>query len=416
MDITSLSASEKRALTVRNLQADKAKAALTPEQKKELKLNLLEDMRSAVKSVENLRSGGPGQRPIDMSFADYAKEVYGIAPPDNGTMENLYRELGVNPSSATMESLMTMPEFEEGYRWLVPEVIREAIRLGLRRNPVYPGLISAEEAVTQPRVTIPQINMSAATPRKVNEAESIPLGAVSFGQKFVDLFKVGIGLTITDEVRQYASINLLALFLQDVGVKLNTALDTLAIDTLINGDGNGNSAPVIGVGTVYNSGTPGSGFTYKDFLRAWLRLGRLGRLPDAMIANEDAGLDVMLLKEFQNNNNGTSPASRVSLDIRTSLPTAQGMYVHGAMVDNDQVLLVDSKSALIKLNAQALKVESERIVSKQVEGSYVTLTTGFANLFDDGRLIIDRSLAFASNGWPTWMNIDETAFLRYLGR
>jgi HK97 family phage major capsid protein len=415
MDVAQFNA---KAAEVRKLKAETKDVKPTAEQTSKLRASILESMKAAVKQVENLRTGSATdrRRAVDISFADYAKEQWSIAPGEGtSAMSNLYAELGINPSSASMESLMTMPEFEEGFKWLVPEIIREAVRLGLRRNAVYPGLIAAEETVTQPRVTIPQINMSAATPRKVGEAESIPLGAVSFAQKTVDLFKVGIGLTITDEVRQYASLNLLALFLQDVGVKLNTALDTLAIDTLINGDGNGNSAPVIGVKTTF-TGADATGFQYRDFLRAWLRLGRLGRLPSAMLGNEEAALDVMLLKEFQNNANGSNPQQRVNLDVRTSLPTTQGLYVHGAMVDDDQMMLVDATSALIKLNAQALKVESERIVSKQVEGSYVTLTTGFANLFDDARVIIDRSLPYASNGFPSWMNIDETEFLAYTSR
>jgi hypothetical protein len=68
--------------------------------------------------------------------------------------------------------------------------------------------------------------------------------------------------------------------------------------------------------------------------------------------------------------------------------------------------VIDSQSALIKLNAKPLMVESERIVSNQTEATYASLTTGFANIFRDGRVIMDQSLDFASNGFPAFMDVD----------
>ncbi len=49
---------------------------------------------------------------------------------------------------------------------------------------------------------MPMVNMSDAAPAKVNEAETIPLGDVSFGQKSVSLFKIGKGFKLTDEVKK----------------------------------------------------------------------------------------------------------------------------------------------------------------------------------------------------------------------
>src|SRR5690606_38635955 len=132
--------------------------------------------------------------------------------------------------------LMNMPDFNTEYRWLVPEVIREAIRLGLRKNPIYPSLIASEINVDQPKVTMPYINMSDAMVKKIGEAETIPVGTTSFGQKDVKLSKLATGLKISDEVLQFVPLNILSIFLQDVGVNLNIGLDTAMIDVLINGD------------------------------------------------------------------------------------------------------------------------------------------------------------------------------------
>ena len=57
---------------------------------------------------------------------------------------------------------------------------------------------------------------------------------------------------------------------RDFGVQLGYALDTLAMDVVINGnqvDGS-ESAPVIGVGSTSD------GIQYRDLLRVWVRASR----------------------------------------------------------------------------------------------------------------------------------------------
>lgn len=360
-----------------------------------VKESILLEMPSAVKQLDSLRAGGDQRRPIDLSFADYAKEKWGFAPSDNGSPDTLYAALGVDPGRHTLESLMTMPEFPEGYRWIAPEVIRGAIQLGLRKNPIYPSLIAAEESVSQPTVIMPSINASQATPKKTGEAETIQTGSVSFQQKSVSTFKSTIGLKITDEVRQYVALNLLSLYLQDVGVQLNLALDTLAIETLINGDqkDNSNAISVVGVDTVAN------GITYdKDLLRAWMKMGLLGKTPTGILSGEDAALKILALPEFKGYN---GLVQKMKLELETPVPASQKYWVHGAMPTGNKIMLIDSASALIKLNASALRVESERIAERQITGTYVSVVTGFANLFNDARLLIDGSQTLAAKPYPS---------------
>lgn len=362
----------------------------------DIRENILLDLPEAMRQLQAIRSGGVNKEAIDLSIGDYVKEKFGYAPSDTGSPESLYAQLGISPSRDTIESLMTMNDFNHQYRWLVPEIIREAVRLGLRKPAVYPNLIAGEETVSQLKVTMPHINLSDATPKLLNEAETIPTGNVSFGQKDVKLKKMGIGLKITDEVEKYVPLNILSIFLQDVGVKLNLGLDTLAINTLINGEQAGESAAVVGVGTVLN------GISYVDILKAWLRMGRLGRLPSAMLSNEDAAIKVLQMAEFKGFD-GVSTTQKIV--VKTPIPQTQDFYVHGVMPTGDKLMLVDKTAALIKLNAAALSVESERIVERQINGTYVTLATGFATLFRDARLIIDGTLDISTNPYPAFMDV-----------
>lgn len=362
-----------------------------------LRENIVVDLQSAIGQLDTMRAGTKDRRAVEVNLAEFAREKWGFAPSESGAPDSFYAAIGVNPSNASITSLMSTPDFNEGFRWLVPEVVREAVRLGLRKAPIYGSLIAAEETVLQPTVIMPHINLSDSMPKKLNEAESIPVGTTTFGEKTVKLQKVGTGIKITDEVQQYVSLNMLSLYLQDVGVKLGQALDTMAIATLINGDqaDASEAAAVIGVTT------PGT-LAYVDMLRTWIRLGRLGKMPKGFLSNEAMALEVLQLAEFKALA-GISTLQKIQ--VQTPVPATQNAWIHGAMPATNKLLLIDPTSALIKLNSQALRVETERIASKQLNGTYVTLTTGFANLFRDGRVIIDKSLDITAAPFPTWMDV-----------
>ena len=245
---------------------------------------------------------------------------------------------------------------------------------------------------------MPHINMSDATPKTIGEGETIPLGTVSYGSKEFKIFKVGRGIKLTDEIVSYASLNLLSIFLRDFGVKMGHATDVLAIDCLINGEqGDGSeSAPVIGVKDT------SEGLTYYDLLRIWVRMGRIGRIPNALMGGEDIALQTLYLPEFRTPVMGTPQEKLV---LKSPVPRNTNFFVHGNIPEN-QAIIVDPKASIIKFNGWPLKVESERIVSNQTEAFYVTLQTGFAKLFRDASIIVDNTKDFSSHGFPTWMDVD----------
>lgn len=365
----------------------------------EKRRKILQDVPAAVQQLDAMRTGAANKRPKDVSFAEFAQRTWGFAPDaETGVAESFFKAMGLDYGSTTLQYIQNLADTPDGYRWLTAEIIREAMRLGLRKPAFWPNIVSAVENIGQPKITMPFINMSDATPTKIGETETIPTGALSFGQRDIKLQKVGVGLKISDEVQQYTSLNLLAIFLQDMGVKMNLAQDIMAIDVLINGDGNSNAAPVIGVANTTN------GITYADLLGAWISLGLLGRMPDSMLSNKNVALSVLTLPEFTNSLTLLAGLQPKIVKPRTPLPSVQNYDVHGAMPVNNQLMLIDSTAALIKFNSQALKLESQRIAERQIDGTYATLTTGFANLFRDGRLIIDGSLAASSYPFPSWMD------------
>lgn len=344
-------------------------------------------IQEAVKAAEAIRSHK--DNPKDVSFADILKMKHQIS------LEGFLADLGVDPATDTIENLVTVPEMD--VRWIIPEVFRTALLLGYRAAPIYPNIIAGEEQMRGLKQVMPHINMSDAAPRYVGEGETIPLGDVSYGSKEFRIYKVGRGIKLTDEVVYYASLNLVSIFMRDFGVKMGHATDVLAIDCLINGEQADGSEAADVVGTAN-----GTTLTYKDLLTLWVRMGRMGRVPTTMIGGEAIAIDTLDLTEFKTPVMGTP---RESLVLKSPVPQNTNFFVHGN-VPADQAIILDPSASIIKFNGWPMKVESERIVSNQTEAFYVTLQTGFAKMFTDAALIVDRSTDIGSAPLPAQFNVD----------
>lgn len=349
-------------------------------------------IQETVRLANELRNGG-----TDVSLSEIVKDKLNVS------MDTLYESLGINPNVDSISNIFTTSSVDNDARWLIPELYRDALRLGLEKAPIWGNVTASEETTSQLSQKVPSINRSDATPKRVGEAETIPMGTVSFQQKSVDIYKIGRGMKLPYEVMNYVSLNMVSIFMEDFGKQLGLGLDALAIDTLINGeqaDGS-ESAGVIGV-------TTGGTKVYKDFLRAWVRAGRMGRNFGTIIGGENAAMDTLDLPEFKTNNFGGTAAAGVptttALNFQSPLPSSAKYFVHGNVPANQEIL-VDPSAALIKLNAQPLLVESEKIVSNQTEAFYASLTTGFFKVFRDAALIMDKSVAFTS--FPSYMDVDS---------
>lgn len=352
--------------------------------------DFIKDLKGMVQFMDSARAGNKDTVCTDISLEEMVQEKYGISQAD------FFEKIGINPRMTTMQNIFTMPN--EGVRWIVPEIIRTAIVAGIRQAPFYPDLISHEEHVSGLKITMPHINMSDAAPAKVNEAETIPLGDISYGEKTVSIFKIGKGFKITDEVRDYVSLDVLGVYLRDFGIQLGYAMDNIAMDVLLNGNmlNGAESAPVVGV---YDTT---KGIQYKDLLKMWVRASRLGRNYQNIIGGETQAIDMLNLPEFKDRKTGTTDAT---LNIKSPVPNKANFYIHPGTPDQ-QLLLVDKSAALIKLTAKELMLESERIVSNQTQAIYATIATGFCKMYQDAAILVAANKAFTANGFPAFMNID----------
>lgn len=295
---------------------------------------------------------------------------------------------------------VTSEGVSNGTRWIAPEQFMDPIMRGAVQSVFYPDLVVREVMVGNLTVTVPFLDLSDAALTESGEAATIEEGSVTYGSKEVKVRKRARGIKMTYEAIEFNTLDLVALFFEDFGRLLGHTLNGDAVLTIINGDQDDGSeaAAVIGVADTTK------GIQYRDVLRVWVRLSLLGRASTSIIGNETTAVDYLLLEEVlkaQYGGDGRSPIAPTR--IRTPLPTMQDMYV-SIKIPANKLAFQDNSASLVQLTARPLLVESERIASKQLQGTFASIITGFSKLNRNASVVVDGSIAYAGNPFPAWMS------------
>jgi hypothetical protein len=341
---------------------------------------------------------------IDPTYTS-ANELYGM---DEGWLvaefvrEGIRRGMGqaqrerLDEMRRGLASFAITGEHSGGERWITPEFFMDPVMRGAVQSVFYPDLVIREVMVPQPTAIVPKIELSDAGTSESGEGATAEVGTINFGKKNVEITKSKKGIEITDEAILFNSVDLMSIFFEDLGRILGADLNSLAVGVIIDGDQDDGSeaAAVIGVeDTVV-------GFQYKDIVRVWVRLSLLGRRSTSIIGNETTAIDYLDLPEVKNKQ--FPGGALLPTNIKTPLPTDQDLYV-SVRVPDDQLAFEDASMTLIQLTARSLMVESDRDVKKGLNGAYAQIWTGFTNFQRNSRVVLDRSIAFAGNEFPSWM-------------
>ncbi len=365
------------------------------EKAKEQRQGFIKDVQNVGRSYKALKSPTSNKPAAIITIGEYLKELYGFDGTPAQSFNKYLTALGIDTARDNIASFTNTPELNAVGNWIIPEIIIDAVRLGIEQN-VYRELISTEKSVSSNNITVPHFNVSDSASKHTGETERFSLGSISMGSKNVGVRKVGKGINISYEARMYSTIDLLALELADIGRLMAVEENAYIINTLINGEqaGNTESAPVIGT-------ADGSTFTYKDLLRISTRMSNLQRIPQYMISREDEAIDIALISEIKGFSGDTK---LLNINRRTADVRALNSITHGIMPAN-KVMFVDPTSALVKLVVNDLMIEEDKDIMSQVYEVAVSQIFGLYKLKRDAAVILDRSVAFSGNAFPAYMDL-----------
>lgn len=393
-------------------------------------------VKQIVLGLEAERTNPDGAR--DISLREYMAENFEADDKTPLGPEHLYADLGLDPQRTTVKELMD----DEDNKYLMPLVIQDGVRTGMglaqrermaavreRReslspiaadggverfmspevflDPVntgivasifYPDLIIREEPVKGLTVTMPQIELSDAALKDSGEAATIEEGTVTYGSKDIKITKKARGLKMTYESIMFNSLSLSSIWFQDAGRQLGHSLNGMAVDQIEDGTyvGGTEGADVVGVEDT------DAGITWRDLCRVAIQGALIGRVYTQAIGNPTTALNYLDLDEMKRLFFG-NPMLGTKLKSPLTLP--ESLYV-SANVAASQLILNDPSLSLVQLTAMPLMVETEKIVSKQIEAAYTSIYTGFAKVMRSGSVIIDGSQAFVADtatDFASWM-------------
>jgi hypothetical protein len=381
-------------------------------------------IKESVLEMQTRREGGE-----NISLHSYMRERF----PD-ASVGHLYSENNLHPQSTTVDELMKnedaaylMVELardgimrglgrsqreqlqeirskllslaaittDPNFRSITPEQFLDPIRVGQAEAAFYNDLIMQDIPVNNLKPKVPKLDLSNSKPKRIREGSKIELGTVSYGEKEVTVNEYGLGIEFTYNSLKYNVISLVPFFFEDLGGRMGALKnDDLAIVSQ-NGDqpDGSESSAVIGVETV---GT----VAWKDVVRVFNRMKRMGRIVTALLAGEEMANDWENMSEVKNRTLGNP----LLANRRTAVPQDLDVFIAGAMAA-DQLQFIAPALAFLQLTAQGVMVETDKIISKRLEEAYVSEAVGFMNFQRDARITLDKSIAYSSNPFPTWFNV-----------
>jgi hypothetical protein len=283
-----------------------------------------------------------------------------------------------------------------GQRFVSPEVFLDPVNRGAVQGTFYPDLIIREIPVAQPQAIVPKIDLSDAVLADSNEAATIEEGSITYSTKTVTIKKKAKAIKITDEAVMFSSLSLLQIFMEDFGRIFGHTLNGMAVDTIQNGEQAdlSEAATVVGVENTTN------GITWFDLSRVAIQFGLIGQVGTQIIGNATTALNFLNLAEVKNKQFPGAPLLATMMKSPLTMP--EDLYV-SPKVGANKVIIQDPSSSIVQLTAMPLMVETERIVMKQINGTAMSIYTGFSKIQRKASVILDGSILYSGNGFPTYM-------------
>ena len=309
--------------------------------------------------------------------------------------EDILSDFGVDPIQSTLDNIITLPGTDAKY--LAPEVVREFILRGMGTSVNYMDLVAGVENVDSLTVTAPWFELANNTPPEIGETETPPTTGYTWGEKTVKMKKRMTAIELSDEVVLSVKLPILSYWLQRFGVNLGVQLFKDAVTTLVNGDqaDTTDAAATIGIGSA-------GSLAFSDFVRLWSRGNLIGQNWTTMVTSESMALQVLALAEFKPTAGGLGAAA-VTVDSRNRIIPNSLPHIISSDMDDDEILFLDPSKAMLRCQFRGLLVESDRIVSRQISGTYASVMGGFLTISRDARIVMDDSIAFSGNGFPSYM-------------
>ncbi|MBQ1658593.1 MAG: phage major capsid protein [Clostridia bacterium] len=259
---------------------------------------------------------------------------------------------------------------------LFPEYVSRAVAIGMENADHLSDIVAAKTVINgmdyRSVVSSPTDDEKSLKP--VLEGASLPETYVRTNENLVKLIKRGRMLVASYEAIKYQRLDLFTVTLRQIGAYIARQQLLDAVDVIINGDGNSNSAEVI------NSATSGT-VTYDDLLALWGKISPYEL--NTLLAPTDVMKKLLAITEMKD--------SHAGLDFQGTgkMITPMGAkLLHVPAMPASKIIALDKNCAVEMVQAGGITMDTDKLIDRQLERAAISCTAGFAKIFDGASKVL----------------------------
>ena len=265
---------------------------------------------------------------------------------------------------------------------LFPEYVSRSVKAGMEEGNILPSITAS---VTRfDGMDYRSIYSSASEDEKslryVGEGAAIPQTEIKSADHLVKLHKRGRMLVASYEAIRFQRLDLFSVMLRQIGNQIMRMHLEDAIDVIVNGDGNSNSATSLSVGSSPIGGTANT-LTYAELVAFWNQFDPYTM--NTMLVAPDVMLQILKCSEFRDPLAGLNFAG----SGEPGNPLGAKLIKCSAM-QSGKAIGLDKNYALEMVSAGDVSVEYDRLIDRQLERAAITSISGFAKLYTEASKVL----------------------------
>ena len=267
---------------------------------------------------------------------------------------------------------------------LFPEYVSNQIYGTLLRSSLIPLFVATERVInseTFEKIYIEDTELDRDLV-EVGRGEEFPETNIVVGTEKMRMVKYGRYLKATDEELKFQALNVFNMALNRIGLNIGIRQTDVMVYTMINGDGNSNTP-----GTTVSADT--STYIGTADVIEWANC-----LPTPYKMNRFIGKKALLNEYYTTlsgfTNFSTSPATNNSMSV-VGIQLPMPHEWDRTVVTTDYFIGCDTNYAIEHVTWGQMKVETERLIRSQVNGTAVSVASGFAIIDENAIAIFDET-------------------------
>ena len=299
--------------------------------------------------------------------------------PVGSPLDAFERQLAVHNIRVSGKNPSSMELFYQGAPALLPEFMLREVRNGMRMRTGLEKIVASSSVVNTSRYTPFFVNVTPTSSklslRPLGDLAEAPTVSVAEQQHSILVPDYGMTLKAPYKALRYRTMAQFKVLLWYIGYRLQVDKIGLIVNTIINGDGNNNSA------TVINTAATGT-LSYTDLVTFWNEFFPFEM--NVILAHKYKIKTILTMAEFKD------PLAGFKFQSTGELVSPLGStLIRSDEVPNDLLIGLDNRFAIEEVVSQPLMIEYDKVIEQKLEEAVVSESVAYAKIIKEGSLILD---------------------------